>query len=293
MSKLFKLKKFFTLDEAARHLSTALEEEVTKANIYSLALEGHLTVSVRFQGIFAMSPGRVFEDNESIASPEMIISKGMAVGESLKEPYVVSKASGYPMSRHEWLFFGREIMYAHGLWDLSMLGQEQEYIENLYHEEVGGGGAGGFNGRIQAIVLKRDDSYCKLKDIKLPFGLPEREVASFIDASPNDDFFDGLDFDSHPHQLVVKTAELTRFIQVLQDEPLITTPDEKPLATRERNTLLVLIGALCRQLDINPSSPGVASSVAAMTELVGAPVGEETVKNKLDQVAEALERRQK
>ncbi|MGR5246070.1 hypothetical protein ACP3VU_15250 [Vibrio sp. PNB23_22_6] len=98
MSKLLKLKKFFTLEEAARHLSSSLEEEVTKVDIYNLALEGHLTVSVRFQGVFVMSPGRVFEDAAEDASPEITICKGMAVGEDLQEPYTVSKMSGYPMS---------------------------------------------------------------------------------------------------------------------------------------------------------------------------------------------------
>lgn len=293
MSKLFKLKKFFTLDEAVRHLSSSLEEEVTKADIFNLALEGHLTVSVRFQGMFVMSPGRVFEDIADDTSSEMAISKGMAVGEDLKEPYTISKALGYPMSLREWLFFGREIMYAYGIWDLSMLGQEYEYIENLYYEEAASGGIGGFNGRIKAIVLKQDDSFCKLKDIEQPLDLPEREVASFIDSASNDEFFDCLNLDSYPHQLVIKIEELTRFIQSLQDESSLPAPNEKPLATRERNTLLVLIGALCQQLGINPASSGVANSVVAMTDLVGAHVDEGTVKNKLDQVADVLERRQK
>ncbi|MFM2612977.1 hypothetical protein [Vibrio campbellii] len=131
MSKLFKLKKFFTLDEAARHLSSSLEEDVTKADIYSLVLDGQLTVSIRFQGMLTMSPGRIFEDTADEASPNMTISKGMALGEDIKEPYIIPKTSGFPMSLREWLFLGREIMYVGGVWDLSMLGQEHEYIKAL------------------------------------------------------------------------------------------------------------------------------------------------------------------
>lgn len=276
MSKLFKLKKFFTLDEAARHFSSSLEEEVTKADIYSLALEGHLTISIRFQGMLTMSPGRIFEDTADDSSPDMTIHKGMALGEDLKEPCIISKASGFPMSFREWLFFGREIMYADGVWDLSMLGQEHGYIERLYREEAGGEGFGGFNGRIKAIVLKRDDSFCKLKDIDRPLGLPEREVASFIDNARNEDFFDCLNLDNYPHQLVVKAAELTRFINSLQDEP--PAHGEKPLSIKRRNSLFILIRALCAQQGIDPLARGAATPLQEMTELEGTPLSNETIR---------------
>ncbi|MGF1790957.1 hypothetical protein L4D21_10135 [Photobacterium profundum] len=169
MSKLFKLKKFFTLEEAREHFSNTLEEKVSMADVYRLALDGHLTISVNFLGMIAMSPARIFEDTAENVSPNMTISKGMAVGEDLKEPYTIAKISGFPMSLREWLFFGSEINYAYGVWDLSMLGQEREYIENLYHNETGRrGSSGGLNGRIQAVVLKKLDSFCKIKDIDRP-----------------------------------------------------------------------------------------------------------------------------
>ncbi|MDC5854532.1 hypothetical protein [Vibrio europaeus] len=169
MSKLYKLKKFLTLDEASEHLSNTLEEKVSLADVYRLALDGHLTISVRFLDMIVMSLGRIFEDTAEKLSPEMIIPKGMSLGEDLKEPYSIAKASGFPMSLREWLFFGREIMYADGIWDLAMLGREFEIIESLYHKEDGGSGClNGFSGRIKAVVLKRYDSFCKLKDIDLP-----------------------------------------------------------------------------------------------------------------------------
>ncbi|MCD9556771.1 hypothetical protein GRJ22_10035 [Photobacterium carnosum] len=283
MSKLFKLKKFVTLEEAKTHLSGALEEQLSVADIYRLALDGHLTISVSFLGIITMSPGRIFEDTANNGSPEMIISKGMAVGEDLKEPYSIIKMSGFPMSLREWLFFGSEIMYADGIWDLSMLGQEYEYIESLYHKEAGGvGGFDGFSGRIKAVVLKRSDSFCKLKDIHRPLGIPEQEVASFIDNAKNNDFFDCLQMDRYPHLLVIKTEELTRFIQSLQDEPEPLV--EKPLTTVERNKLLMFTSIFLKELKIDPSCKGITSSISLMADQAGVAISENTIRKYLNQI---------
>lgn len=51
MSKLFKLKKWLTLDEAANHISNVLGEPVTLADIYNFALDEHLILSVNFVNI--------------------------------------------------------------------------------------------------------------------------------------------------------------------------------------------------------------------------------------------------
>lgn len=279
MSKLFKLKKFVTLEEAKTHLSGALEEQLSVADIYRLALDGHLTISVSFLGIITISPGSIFEDTAKNGSPEMIISKGMAVGEDLKESYSIIKMSGFPMSLREWLFFGSEIMYADGIWDLSMLGQEYEYIKSLYHKDAGGvGDFDGFSGRIKAVVLKRSDSFCKLKDIHRPLGIPEQEVASFIDNAKNNDFFDCLQMDRYPHLLVIKTEELTRFIQSLQDDKNVSSQQEKPVGPKERKTHYSVIRGLSMKLGIDLNVKGSVLPLQRATELVGEPVSNETIR---------------
>ena len=47
-SKLFSLKEWLTLDDAAKHLSIVFGEEVTRADILRLALDKRLTLSVDF-----------------------------------------------------------------------------------------------------------------------------------------------------------------------------------------------------------------------------------------------------
>lgn len=46
MSKLFKLKKFLTLNATADYLSAVFEEEVTVVDVLQLAIEKHITLSV-------------------------------------------------------------------------------------------------------------------------------------------------------------------------------------------------------------------------------------------------------
>lgn len=48
VSKLFKLKRWLTLPETARHLTGLCGEEVTEADILRLVLDGHLKLSVNF-----------------------------------------------------------------------------------------------------------------------------------------------------------------------------------------------------------------------------------------------------
>lgn len=66
---------------------------------------------------------------------------------------------------------------------------------------------------------------------------------------------------------------------------------EKPLTTTERNTLLTIIAALCDDSVINPSDRSSASLIAKMTEDFGAPVTDETVRNVLSKIPDALQSR--
>jgi len=89
---------------------------------------------------------------------------------------------------------------------------------------------------------------------------------------------------------VVKTSEVTRFIiQSLEETP----PEAKPLTFKERNSLLVLLGAVCKHNDIEPSQRGIATSLVTMTELIGAPLTDDTIRKILNQIEPAIESRNK
>ena len=53
--KLFTLKKHLSLSQTAEHLSTLFDDEVTEADIFQLALDRHLKLSVNLKSIPAYS----------------------------------------------------------------------------------------------------------------------------------------------------------------------------------------------------------------------------------------------
>ncbi len=66
---------------------------------------------------------------------------------------------------------------------------------------------------------------------------------------------------------------------------------EKSLAAREKNTLLVLIAALCKEAKIDYTARGVAGSVKLLTEQIGAPISDDTIRRVFDQLESAVEAR--
>lgn len=68
---------------------------------------------------------------------------------------------------------------------------------------------------------------------------------------------------------------------------------ERPLAPRERRSLLIIIAALCDYSDIKHQERGAASQIARLTEEIGATVTNDTIRKALNQIPDALETRMK
>lgn len=90
--------------------------------------------------------------------------------------------------------------------------------------------------------------------------------------------------------MVVRTAALREFEQTVNGTPSIT---EKPLTTTERNSLLTVIAGLCDYSDIKHQERGAATQIANMTEEIGAPVTDDTIRKILAKIPDALESRKK
>ena len=68
--------------------------------------------------------------------------------------------------------------------------------------------------------------------------------------------------------------------------------EEKPLTTNEKNTLLVVIAAICSHAKINHQEKGMAKKIVDMTKLVvEKPVSDDTIRDVLKQIPKALESR--
>jgi hypothetical protein len=78
------------------------------------------------------------------------------------------------------------------------------------------------------------------------------------------------------------------------DEVTASGPiNDEPLKTRELNSLLTIIAALCNYSRIKHDDRGVAARIKKMTDDIGAAVSEETILKWLDKIPDALERRMK
>jgi len=157
---------------------------------------------------------------------------------------------------------GEEIQI-YGVWELPMEDGDGNLVaENQWLEQIGG-----TNVRREfhhGVVLEKEGQYCRLQES--------------LDCLPKNSFF------------VVRTEALREFERSINDAPASI---EKPMATSERNSLLTIIAALCHDSAIKPQERGSASQIANLTEEIGAPVSDDTVRRVLAKIPDALETRMK
>lgn len=91
-------------------------------------------------------------------------------------------------------------------------------------------------------------------------------------------------------------AETTRERDALREErDSLRGKAGKSLTPTERNTLLTIIAALCKNLEIETGARGAAKEIAALTEHleINTPVSDDTVRRVLGKIPDALETRKR
>ena len=68
---------------------------------------------------------------------------------------------------------------------------------------------------------------------------------------------------------------------------------DRPLTTRERRTLLTIIGALAREAEIDVRERGTAALICALTDAIGVPITDDTIRRILAEIPDAVEARNK
>lgn len=136
MSKLLKLKEWVTIPDAAKHLSTILEEEINVSDVLQLAVDGHVGLSVLLPNRAKALVGRVMPFKEV---PRMELPLGV---EPLDCP------DGFPITplvpgdrltaETPFVHFESGVKTIDGLWDLAMIGNEKIDIENELQVRIGG-----------------------------------------------------------------------------------------------------------------------------------------------------------
>jgi len=270
LSKLSTLKKTLTLNEAVSNISKAIEEDISIRDLYQLALDGHLIMSVNFVNQAYAIKGKYSLQNE-----------------------LILESNVHPIS---------------GIWDLTMKGQEALEIKQYYETINSGKNVTTLSGN--GILLSQGEVICQLykyfdkyKVFNPKYNESEerkKEIAKEpMRALENNPIIvkplirkdkGGLEFvpskclSYENCVLVIRTDEVIRFIQSME-----STPQEvKPLVSNERNSLLVLIAALCKEAKVDYGQRGISTSLVKMTELNGASLTDDTIRKILKQIEPAI-----
>lgn len=348
MSKLFNLKEWLTVADAARHLSIVFGEEVTEADVLRLALDGRLRLSVHFVNHAHALCGKVvgYEDVEWKLLPShngrgiRLIDSGEGGSDAQRAPaklealiksIPLGEVSNWQLDTdaididgERFLELSDQVTTLRGVWDLPMIGNERLDIEHQY-QSLTCGPSVTLTGLVGTFVEGRDGQICQLqenpglhKDIKglsaalgVPleqhFSEPDTESAAaaaalnrrqdqrerFLECSkatsaePKFIPAGGLPEDA---VIVVRTEALREFEESVNGGQ---QTQEKPLSTQERNSLLTIIAALCDYSAIKLEQRGSANRIARMTEEIGAPVSDDTVRRLLKKIPDGIESRMK
>ena len=133
MGKLFNLKEWLTVADAARHLSIVFGEDVTEADVLRLALDGRLCLSVYFVNHATARRGKTVPLNEAKTVPGIPLKDGNPC-----EPYEVILGLRYSLKHPDGqveekvVQFDKKIVSIDGVWDLSMFGGEHLDVEHKY-----------------------------------------------------------------------------------------------------------------------------------------------------------------
>lgn len=305
MKKLLKKKKYFTVFDAAKYLTSALEEPVSVADVYELVLEGELTLSARFINTVYASK---LQESEEVSHDVQLLSSIQKVAlEQLI--YVID-----------------------GVWDLALIGLEAHEVKSLYQQAVEGpppilNDLDGFfltkDGAIYKVLdslplsMNQDsrhaletrlDNLAKANRLNIEdvlsdqghiwlselgdeaFGEFAQLSGAFAMQEDEDEHCMGyLELEEPTYQYVVRVTELNRFLQSLEDEQ--EKDESKPIDPRERTTLLIMLGALCKSKNIEVDERESAGKVMGLVEQLGISMKHDVVRSKLNAVPAAIESR--
>lgn len=171
-AKLYSLKSWLTVEEAALHLSSIISEEVSLSDILQLGLEGHLKLSVNLvnkayirkgevkdlmetpvmlymhNGRFPLLnsdenvvPGSIEEECRNLSRKpygQIIEQCSDELARAVAERRVLAAPLGDHVKGNDYVRFSGGIIDATGIWDLPMLAGERISIEERYQILTGG-----------------------------------------------------------------------------------------------------------------------------------------------------------
>lgn len=259
MGKLFNQQEWLTLVAGASHLSALFDEPFLKTDLYRLALDNKLTLSIRFlEPVPALVGKLVDEDVFFTQTSDENANESNCDSEYFFTPSDILSSSE-PVDDNTWFIYEDIAQNINGIWDLTMLGLESIDIEKRYLDELGECGYNPQRYSEQGIFVRNDKDVCKLLYKLDPSPLYEDKaivgdiienvlvnneicfdecidhdfdtLASLLTSSerdhvtamidlmsvsfPTDKIYKNcLTIENYNHQMIIKSQELERFIQL-------------------------------------------------------------------------------
>lgn len=145
MMKLFKLKEWLTIPEAAKHLSNLFGEAVGDSDILRLALDGQLSLSIYFANKQEGKRATIRTVNASDIFPDVSDTENVMLDLTDDEELLQIQAD--------------EIIALEGLFDIPMIFGSRQEVERRYHESIGSKVAGSFG----EIIVKRNEAIFEMQ----------------------------------------------------------------------------------------------------------------------------------
>lgn len=268
MKKIFTLRRWQTLSQAARYLSTVFNEDVSEADILHFSLDfgpNRIKLSAIFTGDCPAYFCKRIDDEDSVKYQEVPCLSGNGTIKLPIDGEIIFHSSGHMMQVQE-----RVIRLEENYpYELAMFGGERADIECRYWELMGSNVEETIN--LHGTFVSDGEKTFQLLN-SLPSQKGERTSYYPVGRLPED------------CALVVRTDALIGFVESM------ATSDVKPLVTTERNTLLVMIAALCKRAEIDPLGSKAAGELVRLVDLLGngASVSDDTARKVLRQVPDAL-----
>lgn len=284
MRKLFKLREWLTIDEAARHLTIVLGEEVAPADVLRLGLDGHLNLSANFVNHARAHLGRVvpYKDVPKMEMPP-IRSDGMPGSETFTFPRgLLIDPVDKLTDDTPFVCFDKAAISIDGIWDLAMKGGEAIEVEHRF-QELTDGPPVELTNIDGSFVCRSDGQWAQLlaqfedKEVETPTGR-KKVRGSYYPMS-------GLPDDA---VLVVRTAALTDFQERLAQPTVGRSLGDGQLSTRERDTLLKLVIGMAVEAyrhDPDAARSPTPGEIAADLEKHGLSMTDDTVRKYLKEAA--------
>lgn len=278
MSKLLKLKQWLTTGEAAKYLSGALSEPVTEADIFRLALDGQLTLSVYFIASVYCKFGRSIPIANARKVPGIPIN-GM-------KPYEVTLGVRTPDGKQVLDFEDQIRTLDESVLDLPMIGGERINCERKYQELTNGPSVELTNIDGTFLRMPNTDYYFQIHESYMP--KPQDGDTRNVWERYEELVWFPVGTLSDAVVFVVRIESLTKLLSTLSVGNSLDTE----MSTRERRTLLTIIGVLCKEAKLDykthSKTAGYIESTAAK---MGVSIGESTIESHLKKIPDALETR--